>query len=126
LGWVIPEQKLNNGFVAPAGAGPGDAELITIKLQKQLGKAEVIFTDRLVNPTIISDHAGKDAEVIPAGNYYAQQVSVTTLQNCAVDYAGKQFSSPSFALVGAVVKLHEQFNWFRADERGSIFPELQK
>ena len=37
-----------------AGAGPGDAELITVKLQKRLAEADVIITDRLVNPEIIA------------------------------------------------------------------------
>ena len=46
-----------NGKVILAGAGPGDAELITLKLQKRLKEADVIITDRLVNPLIIEAHA---------------------------------------------------------------------
>ena len=42
------------GKVVIAGAGPGDAELITIKLQKRLAEADIIITDRLVNPEIIA------------------------------------------------------------------------
>ena len=57
----------NTGFVTLAGAGPGDAELITLKLQKRLADADVIITDRLVNPEIISSHARKDALVLFAG-----------------------------------------------------------
>ena len=56
-----------SGKVILAGAGPGDAELITVKLQKRLAEADVIITDRLVNPLIIEEHARKDAEVIIAG-----------------------------------------------------------
>jgi uroporphyrin-III C-methyltransferase len=55
------------GKVYLAGAGPGDADLITIKLQKTLGLADVIITDRLVNPAIISANAKKDALVLMAG-----------------------------------------------------------
>ncbi len=261
--------KADKGKVILAGAGPGDAELITVKLQRRLGEADVIITDRLVNPDIISLHTKKDAEIIWAGkqgyndasvsqaeinqlinahalkgktvlrlkggdvaffsnvldelqtiveagiefeiipgitaaagasayagipltargfsqgvqlltfnpnSYYSsekwkslahtndtlvfymaakniadlaelllrytrkvqtplsvieqattvhQQVHITTLQNCAGDLAGKQFSSPSLVIVGDVVSLHRQFNWFiNNQETGSIFNEL--
>ena len=52
------------GKVIIAGAGPGDADLITVKLQKKLAEADVIIADRLVNPDIISQHAKKDALVL--------------------------------------------------------------
>ncbi|MEI9808981.1 MAG: SAM-dependent methyltransferase [Bacteroidota bacterium] len=58
---------INKGKVILAGAGPGDAELITVKLLKRLSEADVIITDRLVNPSIIADHARKDVEIIFAG-----------------------------------------------------------
>lgn len=50
-----------------AGAGPGDADLITVKLQKRLAEADIIITDRLVNPAIIERNARKDAEILFAG-----------------------------------------------------------
>jgi uroporphyrin-III C-methyltransferase len=55
------------GKVILAGAGPGDAELITVKLQKRLAEADVIITDRLVNPDIITANAKKNVLVILAG-----------------------------------------------------------
>jgi uroporphyrin-III C-methyltransferase len=261
--------ETNKGKVILAGAGPGDAELITVKLQRRLGEADVIITDRLVNPDILSLYAKKDPEIILAGkqgyndasvsqieinqlivqhalegktvlrlkggdvaffsnvldelqsvaeagiefeiipgitaaagasayagipltarnfsqgvqlltfnpnSYYSsekwkslahtsdtlvfymaaknitdlaelllrytrkaqtplavieqattvhQQVHITTLQNCAVDFAEKQFSSPSLVIVGDVVNLHKQFNWFNSNQvTGSIFNEL--
>jgi uroporphyrin-III C-methyltransferase len=70
---------LNKGKVILAGAGPGDAELITLKLQKRLAEADVIITDRLVNPSIVNDHARKDALILFAGkqgyndNSFSQQ-----------------------------------------------------
>ncbi|MBC7947661.1 MAG: uroporphyrinogen-III C-methyltransferase [Chitinophagaceae bacterium] len=251
-----------------AGAGPGDPDLITLKLQKRLAVADVIIADRLVNPLIVETHARKDAEIILAGkqgyndasisqqeistmivehalagktvlrlkggdvaffsnvldelqvlsqhnlsfeiipgitaasgasayagipltargfsqavqfitfnptNFYSsekwkslsstsdtlvfymaakniedlaelllrysrkpltpmavieqattqhQKVHVTTLKDCSVDFAGKQFSSPSLIIVGEVVRLHHDFNWFQADKAGSVFTEL--
>lgn len=256
------------GFVTLAGAGPGDAELITIKLQKRLQEADVIITDRLVNPEIISTYAKKDGAVFFAGKqgynenscsqeevtsliishamegkrvlrlkggdiaffsnvldelnalteknipfeiipgitaasgasayagipltarahsqgvqiltynpnsyfnpetwkhlanssdtlvfYMAaknicdlaelllryskkpmsklavieqattihQQVYITSLKDCARDLAGRQFSSPSLVIIGDVVRLHEQFNWFTSTEAGTVFRDL--
>ncbi len=261
-------EKHNIGFVTLAGAGPGDAELITIKLQKRLANAEVIITDRLVNPEIISTHARKDALVLIAGkqgyndnsysqedvtaliieqallgkkvlrlkggdvaffsnvldeldaltekniafeiipgitaasgasayagipltarthsqgvqiltynpnSYYNpetwkhlanstdtlifymaakniydlvelllryskkpltklavieqattihQQVHISSLKECVKEFAGKTFGSPSLVIIGDVVKLHEQFNWFNSTEAGSVFQDL--
>jgi len=258
----------NIGFVTLAGAGPGDAELITLKLQKRLADADVIITDRLVNPDIISLNAGKDTLILFAGkqgyndssfsqeevtaliidhalqgkkilrlkggdvaffsnvldelealveknipfeiipgitaasgasayagipltarahsqgvqiltynpnSYYNpetwkhlansadtlvfymaaknicdlaelllryskkpliklavieqattihQQVHITSLRDCAKDLAGKTFSSPSLVIIGDVVKLHEQFNWFKSTEAGTVFQDL--
>jgi len=57
----------NSGKVILAGAGPGDIDLITVKLQKALMKADVIITDRLVNPLIIDTYKKEDAQVIEAG-----------------------------------------------------------
>jgi uroporphyrin-III C-methyltransferase len=251
-----------------AGAGPGDAELITIKLQKRLGEADIIITDRLVNPAIIEVHASKNVEVILTGKqgyhdgsvsqeeinelivrhalagkkvlrlkggdvaffsnvldelrcltvneiefeiipgitaasgasayagipltargfsrevkiltltqckHYSsetwkqlanstetlvfymsskhledlvelllrytrkpntplavieqattiyQRVHVTTLKHCQKDLSGKDFSSPSLVIMGKVVNLYQQFNWFKAGEEGSVFNEL--
>lgn len=267
----MTEQNRNNeGFVSLAGAGPGDADLITLKLQKRLAEADVIITDRLVNPDIISTHARKDALILFAGkqgyndssfsqeevttliiehaqhgkkvlrlkggdvaffsnvldelealrernisfeiipgitaasgasayagipltarahsqgvqiltynpnSYYNpetwkhlanstdtlvfymaaknicdlaelllryskkpstrlavieqattvhQQVHTTTIVDCAKDCAGKTFSSPSLVIIGDVVKLHEQFNWFNGTEAGTVFHDLLK
>jgi uroporphyrin-III C-methyltransferase len=55
------------GKVILAGAGPGDAELITVKLQQRLTVADVIITDRLVNPAVIELYANKEAAVVLVG-----------------------------------------------------------
>jgi len=55
------------GKVVIAGAGPGDAELITVKLQKRIREADVIISDRLVNPSIIEENAKENSEIILTG-----------------------------------------------------------
>ena len=60
-------RSIHQPLVTLAGAGPGDPELITLKLQRRLQEAEVIITDRLVNPLIIQSHAGAAARIIQAG-----------------------------------------------------------
>jgi uroporphyrin-III C-methyltransferase len=262
-------QIKSTGKVILAGAGPGDADLITLKLQKALAIADIIITDRLVNPAIIENNAKSGAIIVLAGkqgyndasasqewinetmvryaregktvlrlkggdiafyskvmdelqalranqvafemipgitaaagaaafagipltargfaqgvqfhsynpnNIYGpekwkclaasgdtlvfymavhnvqllaelllrysrkpstplavieqattchQQVHVTSLKDCGLDFAGKSFSSPSLVIVGEVVNLHDAFNWFiPVEKRGSIFNEL--
>ena len=78
-----------SGKVILAGAGPGDAELITVKLQKRLGDADVIITDRLVNPLIIEEHARKDVEVIIAGKqgYNDNSISQEEINQLIIKHA---------------------------------------
>lgn len=67
-----------------AGAGPGDPELITLKLQKALAAADVIICDRLVNPLIISQHAKSKALVIQAGKQGYHDKSLTQAEVTAL------------------------------------------
>jgi uroporphyrin-III C-methyltransferase len=264
------DENTIKGKVTIAGAGPGDAELITVKLQKRLAEAQVIIADRLVNPDIIFHYAGKEAVVVFAGkqgyneksftqgevtkliiehaeqgknvlrlkggdvaffsnvldeleamvknnipfeiipgitaasgasayagipltardfargvqfltfnpnSYYSpdtwkqfadssdtlvfymaaknvadlaelllrytrkpsipmavveqattvhQQIHISTLKNCILDFAGKQFSSPSLIIIGDVVTLHTQFKWFETSDTGTVFRAIEQ
>ena len=255
--------------VVIAGAGPGDEDLITIKLQRRLAQADVIITDRLVNPAIIEEYSSKKTQVILTGKqgyhdgsisqedidelivrhalagkkvlrlkggdvaffsnvldelrclavneigfeiipgitaasgasayagipltargfsrevkfltltqckhyssetwkqlansnetmvfYMAskhldelvelllrytrkpntplavieqattvyQKVHISSLKNCLEDFAGKTFTSPSLVIIGKVVNLYQQFNWFKGGKMGSVFNELE-
>jgi uroporphyrin-III C-methyltransferase len=62
--------------------------------------------------------------VIEQATTVHQQVHITTLNDCKKDFTGKQFSSPSLIIVGDVVKLYNNFNWFDSTEPGSVFREL--
>jgi uroporphyrin-III C-methyltransferase len=55
------------GKVIIAAAGPGDAELITVKAMRYLREADVILVDRLVNPEILDRYARPGALRVEVG-----------------------------------------------------------
>ena len=69
-------KQSTKGKVILAGAGPGDAELITVKLQKRLAEADVIIVDSLVNLEIIDERAAKDALIVLAGKQGYNEASL--------------------------------------------------
>jgi uroporphyrin-III C-methyltransferase len=77
------------GKVTLAGAGPGDAELITVKLQRRLAEAEVILMDRLVNPEILELFANKQAEIVVTGKQGFNDASMSQqeINELIVQYA---------------------------------------
>lgn len=77
------------GKVIIAGAGPGDPELITLKLQKRLAEADVIITDRLVNPVILRHYASQNAEVTLTGKqgYHDGSISQVEINQLIVCHA---------------------------------------
>lgn len=81
---IWDNQTYTQGSVILAGAGPGDPDLITVKLQKCLGLADVIIADRLVNPLLWQQYATPSVELVFAGkqgyNYASfSQDEVTSL-----------------------------------------------
>lgn len=56
------------------GAGPGDPDLLTVKAQKLLQKADVIiFADSLI-PKEILQHCREDAEIIPTADKTLEEI----------------------------------------------------
>lgn len=70
------------GRVALIGAGPGDAELITLKGARLLGEADVVIYDNLVSPGVM-DLVAPTAERIfvgkMAGNHTLPQEEICEL-----------------------------------------------
>ena len=67
------------GIAYLIGAGPGDADLLTVKAQRLLGDADVVLYDRLVSQEIL-DRARRDALFIdvgksPGGKKVAQEAT---------------------------------------------------
>src|SRR6478609_1044772 len=79
------------GKVILAGAGPGDPELITLKALRYLKQADVIISDRLVSPELISQYAKPGALVVPVGKQggVAESTSQETINQLIVEYAAK-------------------------------------
>ncbi|ACT58203.1 uroporphyrinogen-III C-methyltransferase [Hirschia baltica] len=59
-------QSFASGSVCLIGAGPGDAELLTLKALKRLQLAQIVFYDRLVGADIM-DLIPEDAVRVPVG-----------------------------------------------------------
>lgn len=58
--------KPRAGFVSLVGAGPGSADLITLRGLQRLQTADVIFYDRLADPALLT-HKRKGAEAVYVG-----------------------------------------------------------
>lgn len=56
----------DDGFVSFVGAGPGDADLVTVKALRRIREADVLIHDRLV-PLELLDETRADAEIIDVG-----------------------------------------------------------
>ncbi|KGP72627.1 uroporphyrinogen-III C-methyltransferase [Pontibacillus yanchengensis] len=77
------------GKVYLVGAGPGDADLITVKGLKCIQQADVILYDRLINTELL-EHAKEDVELIYCGklpNHHALQQD--TINHFLVKHARK-------------------------------------
>ncbi len=77
------------GKVVIAGAGPGDPELITVKVARYLQQADVVLSDRLVSEKILETYVRKDAEIIHVGKQCRRGVSTPqqTINELIVKYS---------------------------------------
>ena len=65
-GSLKPVDSTAYGMVHLVGAGPGDAELITVKAMRLLQQADAIVYDRLANPELL-DYAPQRCDLIYVG-----------------------------------------------------------
>ena len=77
----------SRGDVYLIGAGPGDPELLTLRGQRLLQRAEVVLYDRLI-PTALLDLCRREAELIYVGKQAANHVvSQQTIGELLVQHA---------------------------------------
>ena len=62
----MKQRRQGKGVVYLVGAGPSDAELITVKGKRLLEEADVIVYDRLVGSSVLS-YGNNEAEYIDVG-----------------------------------------------------------
>lgn len=81
----------NIGKVILAAAGPGDAELVTVKTARYLQEADVVLTDRLVNKEIIERYCRKNVQVIEVGKQAGKSGSMPqdNINKLMAEYAEK-------------------------------------
>ncbi|MCX8020890.1 MAG: uroporphyrinogen-III C-methyltransferase [Chitinophagaceae bacterium] len=79
------------GKIIIAGAGPGDPDLITLKLQKALSQADAILVDRLANKEIWQRYAQKEAIILDVGKkaYSCSSTSQKEINELLIECAAK-------------------------------------
>lgn len=81
--------NIQKGRVIIAGAGPGDPDLITVKVANYLQQADVVLTDRLVSEEILTRYVRPEAEIIHVGKQCRRGISTSqeTINELLADYA---------------------------------------
>jgi uroporphyrin-III C-methyltransferase len=77
------------GKVYLVGAGPGAADLITVRGARLLGEAEVVLYDALVTPEMLD--LCKQAELIPVGKRSGQRSTAQTVINEKLVEAARRY-----------------------------------
>jgi uroporphyrin-III C-methyltransferase/precorrin-2 dehydrogenase/sirohydrochlorin ferrochelatase/uroporphyrin-III C-methyltransferase len=79
------------GKVFIVGAGPGDPELLTLKAFRILQTADVVLSDRLVSPEILSEYVPPATEIVYVGKQCRRGASTpqATINELMVIYASE-------------------------------------
>jgi len=85
----MDQKILHIGKVILAGAGPGDPDLLTVKVARYLQQADVVITDRLVSEEILATYVRTEALVIPVGKQCRKGASTpqSVISDLLVEYA---------------------------------------
>lgn len=77
------------GKVILAGAGPGDPDLLTVKVANYLQQADVVLTDRLVSKVILQRYVKPNAVIVEVGKQCRRGISTPqqTINELLVQYA---------------------------------------
>jgi uroporphyrin-III C-methyltransferase len=70
------------------GAGPGDADLLTVRAARLLGDADVVVRDRLVDESVM-DYVNPHAEVIDVGKRPGDSSSQASINELLIDLGGR-------------------------------------
>src|ERR1700743_2453970 len=87
---IATEKNIKEPRITLVGAGPGDAELITLKGVKALKTADVVLYDALVNEELL-DFAPENAVKVYGGkrsgeHYYSQDAINKLMVDYAINY----------------------------------------
>jgi len=70
------------------GAGPGDADLLTVRAARLLGDADVVLRDRLVDESVMS-YVNPHAKIIDVGKVPGASSSQGSINELLIDLAGR-------------------------------------
>ncbi len=82
----MKNDRLGDGMITLVGAGPGGADLITVRGAAALAKAEVVVFDRLVDPELLQ-LAPASAELVPVGKSKGAGATQDEINDILVDRA---------------------------------------